>query len=64
MLLASNYQGIGETEKAKASVAKALSINPDLSIDETRKLLAFTNAEFVEQYLEDLRQAGLKEQGN
>lgn len=64
LLLASNYQGIGETEKAKASVAKALSINPDLSIDETRKLLAFTNAEFVEQYLEDLRQAGLKEQGN
>ena len=59
--LASCYVRLDKPAEAKVAVSKALELFPDLSVSNYREMMAFTDKKFVEEYLEELRRAGLPE---
>jgi len=54
------YIRLGRKEKAKRQLAKALAINPELSLESLSSANFYKNPKTSERILEDLRQAGLK----
>jgi adenylate cyclase len=61
MELATNYAMMGRMEEARASVARALELNPKISIESWRKAMLYKDLEYTERILEALRKAGLPE---
>jgi len=61
LLITSCNVNLDKMDDAKTALATAISISPELSIHEYQKLIAFENQQFVEQFLNDLRIAGLVE---
>ena len=52
---------MGRMEEARASVARALELNPKISIESWRKAMLYKDLEYTERILEALREAGLPE---
>ncbi len=61
VLLAACCGQLGMTEKARASWAQALTINPEYSLDFKRRLLPYKNPADFEDFAEGLRKAGIPE---
>ena len=59
--LAVIFSELGRTEEAQAEVAEILRINPRASLESQRERMAFNDQAVSEQYLENLRKAGLPE---
>lgn len=55
------YAMMGRMEEARASVARALEINPKFAIESWRNRLLYKDPEHTERILEALRKAGLPE---
>jgi len=59
---AANYAQLGHLKEARAEAAEALRIDPDFTIDRTRRQLSpFKRLEDAEHYFDGLRKAGLPE---
>jgi adenylate cyclase len=60
MGLAAAYTFLGHGEKANASAAKVLDLNPNFSLDHYAKILPFKKPDDRNQFINALRKAGLK----
>ncbi len=60
LLLASIYSEIGREEEARAHVAEALRINPQLSMELLEQIIPFKDTAIFERMGDNLRRAGLK----
>ena len=59
-MLAIIYGEIGREEQARAHVAEALKINPQLSMALLEQIIPFKDTAIFERMGENLRKAGLK----
>jgi adenylate cyclase len=59
--LAVAYVLIGRVEEAKGELAKALNIDPNISIKQIEKILWFSNPDDRNRYISALRKAGMPE---
>jgi adenylate cyclase len=60
LVLSSIYSEIGREEEARAHVAEALRINPQLSIEVLEQIIPFKDTAIFERMGDNLRRAGLK----
>jgi adenylate cyclase len=60
VMLAGIYMKMGREEEARTHVAEALRISPNLSLDVWRERLPIEKEEYLEEFLELLREAGLE----
>ena len=61
VLLVANHMAAGRTDEARAEVTTILQANPNLTLTQVRSMVPFSREEYVDQYLEQLRQAGVPE---
>jgi len=61
MLLAACYGHLGNLDAARVVWGEIMSINPDFSLEQRRKVLPYKNPESFEQIVDGLRKAGLPE---
>jgi adenylate cyclase len=54
------YANLGKKEEARSHVLEILKINPNFSIQETKKTYRWRDPEYTEWWLNSLRKAGLK----
>lgn len=59
-ILAGIYSALGREEEARAEAAEILRLNPKFSLEGLKQRLPFKDPAAVEQYLANLRKAGLK----
>ncbi len=59
--LAAGHAQLGQTDDARAAVAKSLELNADLTLSEIAGLVPYRRREDLDHYLDGLRKAGLPE---
>jgi adenylate cyclase len=59
--LAAAYAQLGQLAEARAEAAEVLRINPDFTIESTKRFLAFKDPKDVEHVIDGIRKAGLPE---